>query len=137
MSDAGQATLKVSVYNNNNLLVENVQTSKVPSLQTDAASGGQVLLWLDTCHLQVPLDNIGDGSYVIVEVVQGGSTTGWFSYVVDRATINTKVTKFTVNSPPVVLSASASGVSAAPSQSAMEVEVIISKRTGKETKMFN
>lgn len=137
-AEAGNYYLSVSVYNNNNLLVENVQHTRGAVISEEGDK--QLLLWLDTFHVQVPLDNIGDESYIIVELKRAGGSeepVAWSNFVIDKSALNTEIVHLHLNAPPKVLSPHSPNVAASPLDSVMEVEVIISKRTGKETKLFS
>ena len=137
-ADAANYYLSVSVYNNNNLLVENVQTTR-GAVVTDEGDS-QLLLWLDTFHVQVPLDNIGDESYLIVELKRTGGSDepiAWSSFVIDKSALNSEIAYLHLNAPPKVLSSHSPFVTPSPLDSVIEVEVVISKRTGKETKLFS
>lgn len=131
--------LSASVYNNNNLLVENVQNTRGAVVSEEGDS--QLLLWLDTFHVQVPLDNIGDESYIIVELKKAGGASedpvAWSSFVIDKSSLDSEIVHLHLNAPPKVLNSHNVSVTPSPLDSEIEVEVVISKRTGKETKLFS
>jgi hypothetical protein len=136
--DSSQYSLSVSVFSNTHQLVESVQSTASPLVTS--VQDQQVLLWLDEYHLQFPLDNIVDGSYLVGEFRRkNGSgpeeTLSWFNITIDKAKIDTDVLKVDLCAPPRVLAAKPTTV-VSPSQSTLEMEVIISKRTGRETVLF-
>jgi hypothetical protein len=111
--------LRVSSYNVNHLLVEPAQLSPPPLHVT--AEGG--LLWFEQFHLQIPLDNLEDHSYSIVELVRKANTASssssaantesetvlaWTKLSLDRASITSESKALTFYAPPVNANAAAS-----------------------------
>lgn len=139
-AEATQYQLVVSTFSDSHALVETAQTTCTPVVAT-GAGGEQVLLWLDEYHLQFPLDNVNDGSYVIIEFKRRVSaveeTLSWGYVSLDKSQIDSKTLRVDLLTPPRVLSsAKPAGHALSPSQSSLEVEVVLSKRTGKETALF-
>ncbi len=137
-ADQAQYHLVVSTYSNNHSLVETAQTTASPIVVTNGAE--ELLLWLDEYHLQFPLDNIGDGSYIIVEFKRklpaSEETLSWCHIPIDKSKIDTETLHVDLCAPPKVLTSKPTGLALSPSQSSFDLEVIISKRTGKETMLF-
>jgi hypothetical protein len=60
--------LKVLTYNVNNLLVENPQSSPAPVLQeVNESNTKHGIFFLENFHLQFPLDNLEDHSYILIQ----------------------------------------------------------------------
>lgn len=68
-SNPRQHAIKVSTHNKNNLLVEAPQISPSPLIRAPEGIDKQTALWLETYHLQFPLDNLQDHSYVVFEFI--------------------------------------------------------------------
>lgn len=67
---------KISTFNANHLLVEAPQCSPAPfSIQTNT-DGKQVIYFLEYFHLQFPLDNLEDRSYIVMELYENINPEG-------------------------------------------------------------
>lgn len=69
--------LKISTFNANHLLVEAPQCSPAPFLiQNKEADGKQYIYFLEYFHLQFPLDNLEDRSYIVMELYENINPEG-------------------------------------------------------------
>jgi hypothetical protein len=94
--------LRVTVFNSNQLPAEDPQTCSGAILASTTASEvqgqqQQVWLWLDTVHMQIPLDNLETGAYMVVEWLKSSGDTAAAAVVasarinVDRAVVTSQL----------------------------------------------
>ncbi len=70
VAKASKYYLKVSTFNaTNHLLVEAPQSSPAPIVR-EVKDGQQVISFFEVFHLQFPLDNLEDKSYVVIELLE-------------------------------------------------------------------
>ena len=127
MSASSQLYLVVSVYNETKQLVEAAQQCASFSIESSGS-----IHWLSVCPLQIPLENVGEGAFAVVEVRSNVTTTIlWQIIKLDKSSVDTKCFSLSLAPQPVVIAPSAPTVSSP--ASVLEVELIISRRTGAES----
>lgn len=119
-----QYSLRATVVNINNLVVEPHQTSAQPWLVTGSATTSDVQswLWLDTFHMQIPLDNVEDGSYIIIQLLRCSAAAAaaaaamglatneestecvaWLRINLDKNAVDSEVLSLPFRKPPYVM----------------------------------
>lgn len=118
VSTASNYALRVSTYNANALLVEPSQVSPPPTVYTSSDSASsQSWLWFEQFHLQSPLDNLEDHSYIVIELINKEliGSLAWGRVSLDRQVINSETRTLTLVNGDAV-------------HSTLEVELSITKR---------
>jgi hypothetical protein len=148
-SIANECALKVATFNANHLPAEPFQISPPPTISSTDAHTWQ---WYEQFHLQIPLDNLEDHAYAVVELVRkvlstakagavedtaapSANVIAWTKITLDRDIINSETKTLTFYMPPMVdesIGTATAGAGAGQSQptvhSTMEVELMISRR---------
>jgi hypothetical protein len=105
----GSYYFKVSTYNANHLLVEAPQCSPSPIIRDpNPFKNEQIILFLEQFHLQFPLDNLEDKSYIILE---------WYE---NRLNANGKDTAATTTTTTTTTPATGSATPSTPTDSALK-----------------
>lgn len=123
----------VSVCNDSNQLVEVAQHCASLAIGVNETT----IFWLAVCPLQIPLENIGEGAFAIIEVRSslsaGGTVLLWQSLKLDKNSIDTKFFSLSLVPPPVVVSSAPGPVTNKTFESLLDIEMMITRRTGTES----
>lgn len=157
--------IQVGLFSKHHEEIESKQIAVSPTVLMSGNAAEQSLLWLQYWHMQHPLDNISNGSYIVVEYTKKPfanakpeecTLLSWLTYTIDHSTINSDIVVMTWNAPPFKEKYVAQhqhgmgmlrrksqgselderGSEAIPTSSTIELEIVINKRNVHEEELF-